>query len=179
MVDKISQGCTLILAGRSIEVDLRPIELGKFHVVIGMDWLSKNKAEISCAQKVVRIPLADGKTLVVDGETSGSKLNLISCMKAQKNLRKGCHAILARVKQIELEEKRLKNVSCPFSLQTCPFGIARTIKSTVRVVDKGLTRPNSSPLGAPILFVKNDGSLRICIDYREWNKLTIKNRYLL
>ncbi|GJW12506.1 putative reverse transcriptase domain-containing protein [Tanacetum coccineum] len=46
--------------------------------------------------------------------------------------------------------------------------------------DKGFIRPSSSPWGAPMLFVKKkDGSFRICIDYRELNMLTIKNRYPL
>ncbi|GJZ61239.1 putative reverse transcriptase domain-containing protein [Tanacetum coccineum] len=45
---------------------------------------------------------------------------------------------------------------------------------------KGFIRPSSSLLGAPVLFVKNkDGSFRMCIDYRELNKMTIKNRYPL
>ena len=48
------------------------------------------------------------------------------------------------------------------------------------LLDKGYIRPSVSPWGAPVLFVKNkDGTFRMCIDYRQLNKLTIKNRYPL
>ena len=48
------------------------------------------------------------------------------------------------------------------------------------LVDKGFIRPSVSPWGTPVLFVKkNDGTMRLCIDYRQLNKVTIKNRYPL
>ena len=48
------------------------------------------------------------------------------------------------------------------------------------LLDKGFVRPSVSPWGAPVLFVKKkDVTLRICIDYRQINKVTVKNKYLL
>ena len=47
-------------------------------------------------------------------------------------------------------------------------------------LEKGFIRPSTSPFGAPVLFVKkNDGSLRLCVDYRALNRITVKNRYPL
>ena len=48
------------------------------------------------------------------------------------------------------------------------------------MIDHGFIKPSKSPYGSPVLFVKKkDGSLRMCIDYRALNKITIKNRYPL
>jgi len=47
------------------------------------------------------------------------------------------------------------------------------------LLDKGLIQPSVSPWGVPVLFVKNKDGIRLCIDYRELNKVTVKNRYPL
>ncbi|GKE54483.1 reverse transcriptase domain-containing protein [Tanacetum coccineum] len=60
----IIHGCTLTLLNQSFKIDLMPIKLGSFDVVIGMDWLSKNHANILCDEKVVHIPI-NGETLII------------------------------------------------------------------------------------------------------------------
>ncbi|GKF59028.1 putative reverse transcriptase domain-containing protein, partial [Tanacetum coccineum] len=61
-----------------------------------------------------------------------------------------------------------------------PFEMEELSGQLKELQDKGFIRPSSSPWGAPVLFVKkNDGSFRMCIDYRELNKLTFNNRYPL
>ncbi|GJS90301.1 putative reverse transcriptase domain-containing protein [Tanacetum coccineum] len=64
--------------------------------------------------------------------------------------------------------------------QLAPSEMKELARQLQELSDKGFIRPSSSPWGAPVLFVKKkDGSFRMCIDYRELNKLTIKNRYPL
>nr|GEX94578.1 retrotransposon protein, putative, Ty3-gypsy subclass [Tanacetum cinerariifolium] len=60
-----------------------------------------------------------------------------------------------------------------------PFGMKDLSKQLKELSDKGFIRHSSSPWGAPVLFLKNkDGSFRMCIDYRELNKLTVCKAYL-
>ncbi|GKE74361.1 putative reverse transcriptase domain-containing protein [Tanacetum coccineum] len=111
----VLRGCTLGLLGHLFDIDLMPVELGSFDVIIGMDWLAKYPALIICDKKVVRIPYGD-EVLIIQGDDygNGSKLNIISCTKTQKYIQKGCQVYLAQVtsKKAEdkLEEKRLKDV---------------------------------------------------------------------
>ncbi|GJY67099.1 reverse transcriptase domain-containing protein [Tanacetum coccineum] len=65
----VIQGCTLILLNQPFKIDLMPIKLGSFDVVIGMDWLSKYHARIICDEKVVHMPI-DGETLIIRGDRS-------------------------------------------------------------------------------------------------------------
>ncbi|GKB98359.1 reverse transcriptase domain-containing protein [Tanacetum coccineum] len=60
----VIQGCTLILLNQPFKIDLMPIKLGSFDVVIGMDWLSKYHARIICDEKVLHIPI-NGETLII------------------------------------------------------------------------------------------------------------------
>ena len=71
---EVVRNCTLELGERRFSIDLLPIQLGSFDVVVGMDWLSKNKAEVICHEKIIRIPLANDETLIVHGEKRDAPL---------------------------------------------------------------------------------------------------------
>ncbi|GKB24157.1 putative reverse transcriptase domain-containing protein [Tanacetum coccineum] len=60
-IDKVIRGCKLEIEGYVFDINLIPFGSGSFDVIIGMDWLSDHKAEIICHERVVRIPLLDGK----------------------------------------------------------------------------------------------------------------------
>ncbi|GKD49400.1 putative reverse transcriptase domain-containing protein, partial [Tanacetum coccineum] len=60
-INKVIKGCKLEIKGHVFDIDLIPFGHGSFDVIIGMDWLSNYKAKIICHEKVVRIPLPDGK----------------------------------------------------------------------------------------------------------------------
>ncbi|GJZ36389.1 putative reverse transcriptase domain-containing protein [Tanacetum coccineum] len=68
----VIQGCTLILLNQPFEIDLMPIKLGSFDVVIGMDWLSKYHARIICDEKVIHIPI-NGETLIIRAQVMEKK----------------------------------------------------------------------------------------------------------
>ncbi|GKF48017.1 putative reverse transcriptase domain-containing protein [Tanacetum coccineum] len=116
-INTIIRGCTLNFFDHPFNINLLPIELGSFDVIVGMDWLAKNHAVIDCADIFVRIPWGN-ETLIVHGEESnqgnGTCLNIISCTKTHKYLLKGHNVFLAHVTTKETEdklgEKRLEDV---------------------------------------------------------------------
>ncbi|GJZ33801.1 putative reverse transcriptase domain-containing protein [Tanacetum coccineum] len=80
--------------------------------------------------------------------------------------------------QIDLVPGAAPVARAPYRL--APSEMKELSEQLQELSDKGFIRPSSSPWGAPVLFVKKkDGSFRMCIDYQELNKLTVKNRYPL
>ncbi|GKE87542.1 putative reverse transcriptase domain-containing protein [Tanacetum coccineum] len=99
------------------DVNLMPVKLGSFDVIIGMDWLVKYQAIIVCAEKIVCIPWGN-ETLIVHGDGSNrgneDRLHINSYTKIHEYMLKGCPVFLANVTTKETEDKsekkRLKDV---------------------------------------------------------------------
>ncbi|GKC21666.1 putative reverse transcriptase domain-containing protein [Tanacetum coccineum] len=116
-VDTIMRGCTLNFLNYPFNIDLMPIELGSFDVIIGMDWLRRCHVVIVCDEKLVRIPYRN-ETLIFYGNESNngreSRLTIISCSKAQEYMAKGCQIFLAQIsakkEEDKSEGKQLKDV---------------------------------------------------------------------
>ncbi|GJW90245.1 putative reverse transcriptase domain-containing protein [Tanacetum coccineum] len=138
-------------------IDLMPVPLGSFDVIIGMDWLTKYHGVIICDEKI------------------------------------GCDVFLAHITTKETkdksEDKRLEDVPIvrdfpkvfPEDLLGIPPARQVEFQIDLELSDKGFIRPSSSPWGAPVLLSRSKDGIhsRMCIDYRELNKLTVKNRYPL
>ncbi|GJW52337.1 putative reverse transcriptase domain-containing protein [Tanacetum coccineum] len=104
----IIRGCTLNLLDHPFNIDLMPIDLGSFNVIIRMDWLSRYHAVIIYDEKIVRIPYGNEILTIRGGgrnNRSNSRLNIISCTKTQKYIHKGCHVFLAQVSVKKMEDK--------------------------------------------------------------------------
>nr|GEV33394.1 hypothetical protein [Tanacetum cinerariifolium] len=177
--DAIIKGCTLNLLDHPFNIDQLLLELGSFDVIIGMNWLSKYHAIIVYDEKIIRIPYQN-KILTIRGDESSkesnSRLSIISCTKTQKYIHRECHMFQAHVsvkKTKDKSEKRLEDVPI---VQDFPKMQELSVQLQ-ELDDKGFIIQISSPWGALVLFIKKkDGLFRMCIDYHELNKLTVKNR---
>ncbi|GJZ09866.1 putative reverse transcriptase domain-containing protein [Tanacetum coccineum] len=141
------------------------------------------------------IPLPNGKILEVQGERPEKDLGLLACIKASEKKLDDIRVVrdfpevfpddllgLPLVREIEFHIDLIPGASpvvrSPYRL--APSEMLELSNQLKELQEKGFIRPSHSPWGAPVLFVKKkDGSMRMCIDYRELNKLTIKNRYPL
>ncbi|GKA29916.1 putative reverse transcriptase domain-containing protein, partial [Tanacetum coccineum] len=185
-IDKVIKGCKLEIKGHVFDIDLIPFGHGSFDVIIGMVSLSNYKAEIICHEKVVRIPLPDSKVLRVVGERLKEKAILLMSAKASDKKQEEIVVVrdfpevfpndLSGLPPIREIEFRIKLIPGTTPVAKSPYRLAPSELEELsgqlkELQDKGFIRPSSSPWGAPILFVKkNDGSFRMCIDYRELNR---------
>ncbi|GKE50421.1 putative reverse transcriptase domain-containing protein [Tanacetum coccineum] len=194
-VDRVIRDCKLELGNSLFTIDLIPLGHGSFDVIVGMDWLSKNKDVIVCHERVVKIPIEEGGILRVHRERIWKAAKALMNAKIDE----------PRISDIpvvrDFTDVFLKDLlglppqrQVEFRIYLVP-GATPVAKSPYRLVpskmqelsgklqelqDKGFIRPSHSPWGAPMLFMqKKDGSFCMCIDYRELNKITIKNCYPL
>nr|GEZ79200.1 putative reverse transcriptase domain-containing protein [Tanacetum cinerariifolium] len=190
-LNNILRGCTLNLLNHTFNINLMPVELGSFDAIIGIDWLAKYQAVIACAEKIVRIPWGN-KTLIIHGD--GSNQGNVEDKSEKKRLEDipivqnfpevfpedllGLPPTRPVEFQIDLVPGVAPVARAPYRL--APFEMKKLSEQLKELSDKGFIRPSSSPWGALVLFIKKkDGSFRMCIDYQELNKLTVKNRYPL
>nr|GEY92188.1 putative reverse transcriptase domain-containing protein [Tanacetum cinerariifolium] len=154
-----------------------------------------HRAVIDCFEKIVRIPLPNSEILEVQGERPEKDPGSLACIKADEKKLDDIRVVqdfpeifpddlsgLPPVREIEfridLIPGALPDVKSPYRL--APSEMSELSSQLKELQEKGFIRPSHSPWGAPVLFVKKkDSAMRMCIDYRELNKLTIKNSYPL
>nr|GEW33669.1 reverse transcriptase domain-containing protein [Tanacetum cinerariifolium] len=107
-IKPIIRGRTLNFMNHPFNIDLMSVPLGSFDVIIGMDWLRKYHGVIICNEKIVCVPF--GREMLIfqgngDNQREESRLNIISCIKAQEYLSKGCDVFLANVTMKEAKDK--------------------------------------------------------------------------
>ncbi|GKC21337.1 putative reverse transcriptase domain-containing protein [Tanacetum coccineum] len=112
----VLRGCTLNLINHLFEIDLMPIELGTFDIVLGMDWLVERDAVIVCSKKEVHIPVRN-EVLVVKGNEGVSRLKVISCIKARKYVEK----VLPPPRQVEF---RIELMPGAATIARAPYRLA-------------------------------------------------------
>ncbi|KAI3692532.1 hypothetical protein L6452_32349 [Arctium lappa] len=104
------RGYTLEIDGSSFNVDLLPMAIGGFDVVIGIDLLTRHKADIFCSKKMIQVPLS-GSGVVTIYEEKGKRSNpIISSLKARKFLAKGYPSYQAYVVDAKKEKRSVEDV---------------------------------------------------------------------
>nr|GEY88691.1 putative reverse transcriptase domain-containing protein [Tanacetum cinerariifolium] len=178
----VIRSCTLNFLNHPFNIDLMPVEMGSFDVIISMDWLSIYQAVIFCTDKIVRIPWGRETLIFHEGKSENKRLENVPIVRDFPEVfpedLPGLPLTRQVVFQIDLIPGAAPVARAPYRL--APPEMKELSEQLKELSNKGFIRPSSSPWGAPILFVKKkDGSFRMCIDYRELNKLTMKNRYPL
>jgi hypothetical protein len=162
-------------------------------VVLGMDWMSKYQGHIDCARKAITVT-----------SSSGVQIEHVATMPSRKAYynKSVCGPILDQVPVVceypDVFHEELPGMPPDWDIEfvielipgTAPIAqrsyrmnpqeLEELKKQLADMLSKGLIHPSASPWGSPILFVdKRDGTIRLCVDYRKLNEVTIKNKYPL
>ncbi|GJV00040.1 putative reverse transcriptase domain-containing protein [Tanacetum coccineum] len=193
-LNTILKGCTLNFLNHQFNINLMPVELGSFDAIIGMDWLASTQGNVtrlnivSCTKKQkymekgFPIFLAHVSAKEVEDKSKKKRLEDVLIVQDFPEVFPEDLPGLTPTRQVEFQIDLVPGAApvarAPYRL--APFEMKELSEQLKELSEKGFIRPSSSPWGAPVLFVKKkDGSFRMCIDYRELNKLTVKNRYPL
>ena len=174
--------------------------MSEFDVILGMDWLSSYHVSIDCFAKTVKLRASDGSEMIV-AASQGNRLEESFLAYIEEVMRRDQGAELLETRVVSeyqdvfqdipgLPPAREVEFCIELQLGTAPISRApyRIVPVEMREIQtqldewlaQGFIRRSHSPWGAPVLFVKKkDGSMRLCMDYRKLNKVTIQNRYLL
>ncbi|KAJ9560729.1 hypothetical protein OSB04_005889 [Centaurea solstitialis] len=190
------------IGGVKFNIDLIPIPMREINVVAGVDWMSRNGAHIDCEFERVVIRNPSGGEIVVESERKKRLPRMCTMAKARKHVLRGGNSYLAFVidSRVEPRKKTAADVPVvseypdvfPDDLPSIPperqvefrielvSGATPVAKAPYRLAPwgafgQGIHPPKYLTLGSPY----PDGSMRMCIDYRELNKLTVKIRYPL
>nr|GEY27915.1 putative reverse transcriptase domain-containing protein [Tanacetum cinerariifolium] len=198
-LNSILRGCTLNFLNHPFNIDLMPIELGSYDAIIGNEILivhgdGSNQGNetrlniISCAktqryiQKGFHAFLAHITTKEMEDKSEKKRLKDVPVVRNFPEVFPEDLPGLPLTRQVEFQIDLIPGAApvawAPYRLASSE--LKELSEQLQELSNKGFIRPSSSPWGATVLFVKkNDGSFRMCIDYRELNKLTVKNRYPL
>ncbi|XP_073225700.1 uncharacterized protein [Cicer arietinum] len=195
LAKSVYRSCDIAIEGKVMLVDLVDIDLVDFYVILDMDWLTFHHATLDCHNKVVKFEIPGQLVFSFKGEHCWVPHNQISALRASKLIRRGCKAYLALVRDTQLPKEKLENfpIACEFldlfpkELPGLPidreieFSIDLELREQLQnLSEKGFIHSSSSSWRAPVLFVKKkDRSMRLCVDYKQLNTLTVKNKYSL
>ena len=194
-INKLCRKCSLFIQEVSFEIDLFILPNCEFDLILGLDWLSKHEAWLDCQEKRLYLRgLGKESILLVDQRPTSVFARML--LQDKEDFGAQDTPIVAEFQDVFPEE--LPGLPPPREVEfgidvvpgTAPVSITPyrmapiELKELKRQLSElqavGFIRPSFSPWGAPVLFVKkNDGSMRLCIDYRQLNKVTVKNRYPL
>ena len=183
---------TLSIGNHDFPVDLIVLESQGLDVILGMDWLTKFEGNIDCARKRILLTTLEQKGIkYVSRHTPIKKRvnSLTGVVQEEVPVVQDFLDVFPEElpgmppdREIEFMIELLPGTA-PISKRPyrMPSNDLEEIKQQINeLLEKGYIRPSSSPWGAPVLLVeKKDGILRMVVDYRSLNDVTIKNKYPL